>query len=117
MVWLPTVQSLPGHARKYVLFDDKCLTHRMRAWKSLLLPERSKELKNHSWSQRHLKRGQDSVKEILMLQSQEDLKDAKQFFLYLVNTEVLQQKESSLENLGPEISAEAGESFSSLLKI
>lgn len=52
-----------------------------------------------------------------MLQSQEDLKDAKQFFLYLVNTEVLQQKESSLENLGPEISAEAGESFSSLLKI
>lgn len=41
----------------------------------------------------------------------------RNFFLYLVNTEVLQQKESSLENLGPAVPAEAGKTFSSLLKI
>lgn len=47
-----------------------------------------------------------------MLDLQEDLKGAKQFFLYLVNTEVLEQKQSSLENLSPAISAESGKIFS-----
>lgn len=46
-----------------------------------------------------------------MLDLQEDLKGAKQFFLYLVNIEVLEQKRSSLENLGPAISAEARKIF------
>jgi len=49
-----------------------------------------------------------------MLDSQEDLKGAKQFFLFLVSTEVLEQKHSYLENLGPAISA--GKPFSSLFK-
>lgn len=46
-----------------------------------------------------------------MLELQEDFKGAKQFFLYLVNIEVLEQKQSSLENLGPTISAEARKIF------
>lgn len=51
-----------------------------------------------------------------MLDLQEDSKGAKQFFLYLVNIKVPEQKQSFLENLGTAISAEARKILPSLLK-
>jgi len=52
----------------------------MRDQKSLLLPKRSNEVKNHNWSQRHLDDKILKRKSFKSNKHEEDLNSVKQFF-------------------------------------